>query len=73
MHYTGHTQKNGAVSKVNKLKPHHSFVYALYYQGLFIILLYMFRFQLKHLNSKNGHNSCHSSNSSNGILCTVAC
>ena len=30
--YTGHTQKNGAVSKVNSLLiPHHSFVYALYY------------------------------------------
>jgi hypothetical protein len=38
---TWHTQKKGAVSKVNKkcishptralLKPHHSFVYALYY------------------------------------------
>jgi hypothetical protein len=28
--YTGHTQKNGAVSKVSLLKPHHSFVYALY-------------------------------------------
>jgi hypothetical protein len=28
---TGHTQKNGAVSKVNSLLiPHHSFVYALY-------------------------------------------
>ena len=26
----GHTQKNGTVSKVNKLKPNHSFVYALY-------------------------------------------
>jgi hypothetical protein len=29
--YTGHTQKNGAVSTVNKTKPHHSFVYALYF------------------------------------------
>ena len=28
--YTGHTQKNGAVSKVSLLKPHHTFVYALY-------------------------------------------
>jgi hypothetical protein len=28
--YTGYTQKNGAVSIVNKGKPHHSFVYTLY-------------------------------------------
>ena len=28
--YTGYTQKNGAVSMVNKGKPHHSFVYTLY-------------------------------------------
>jgi hypothetical protein len=28
----GHTQKNGAVSKVIHLIPHHSFVYALYMQ-----------------------------------------
>jgi hypothetical protein len=28
--YTGHTQKNGAVSKVSLLIPHHSFVRALY-------------------------------------------
>jgi hypothetical protein len=28
--YTGRTQKNGAVSKVNKASAHHSFVYALY-------------------------------------------
>jgi hypothetical protein len=27
---TGHTQKNGAVSFLILLKPHHSFVYALY-------------------------------------------
>jgi hypothetical protein len=30
MYNTGYTQKNGAVSMVNKGKPHHSFVYALY-------------------------------------------
>jgi hypothetical protein len=28
--YTGYTQTNGAVSMVNKGKPHHSFVYTLY-------------------------------------------
>jgi hypothetical protein len=28
---TGHTQNNGAVSKYSLLKPHHSFVYALYF------------------------------------------
>jgi hypothetical protein len=28
--YTEYTQKNGAVSMVNKGKPHHSFVYTLY-------------------------------------------
>jgi hypothetical protein len=28
--YTGCTQKNGAVSMVNKGTPHHSFVYTLY-------------------------------------------
>jgi hypothetical protein len=27
---TGYTQQNGAVSMVNKGKPHHSFVYTLY-------------------------------------------
>jgi hypothetical protein len=27
---TGYTQNNGAVSMVNKGKPHHSFVYTLY-------------------------------------------
>ena len=31
--YTGYTQKNGAVSMVNKGKPHHSFVYTLYVTG----------------------------------------
>jgi hypothetical protein len=31
---TGHTQKNGAVSSLKPLKPHHSFVYALYYARL---------------------------------------
>ena len=30
VHYTGYTQKNGAVSMVNKGKPYHSFVYTLY-------------------------------------------
>jgi hypothetical protein len=29
---TGHTQKNGAVLIVFTIKPHHSFVYALYMQ-----------------------------------------
>ena len=29
--YTGYTQKNGAVSMVNKGKPHHSFVYTCIY------------------------------------------
>jgi hypothetical protein len=28
--YTGHTQKNGAISSVNVYNTHHSFVYALY-------------------------------------------
>jgi hypothetical protein len=28
--YTGYTQKNGAVSMVNKGNPHHSYVYTLY-------------------------------------------
>jgi hypothetical protein len=30
--YTGHTQKNGAVSIPADKQPHHSFVYALYIQ-----------------------------------------
>jgi hypothetical protein len=41
--YTGHTQKNGAVSKVNKHKPHLSFVYALY-----IVPILMSTFTLKY-------------------------
>jgi hypothetical protein len=31
---TGHTQKNGAVLIVNTIKPHHSFVYTLYFMYL---------------------------------------
>ena len=30
---TGRTQKNGVVSSLKPLIPHHSFVYALYKQG----------------------------------------
>jgi hypothetical protein len=58
--YTGHTQKNGAVSKVNTpLKPHHSFVYALYLCNHHTLLRW----------SSNGHRFVYSVYSNN---CTRA-
>ena len=38
--YTGHTQKNGAISSVNVYNMHHSFVYALYVdEDIYLIVM----------------------------------
>jgi hypothetical protein len=56
--HTGYTQNNGAVSMVNKGKPHHSFVYTLYIQNKQVNCLRSFQtfkaFQKRRKSSRTG-------------------